>query len=233
VDRFADGVWLVELAALTDPAVIPTTVLAAIGGQETPGRPPLETLTRFLRSQSTLVILDNCEHLVGACANLVETLLRSCPGLTVLATSREALAVPGEFAWRVPPLSLPPSTSGLTPERAVEFETIRLFVGRAASTKPGFTLTGENVATVARICERLDGIPLAIELAAARVKLLTLDQIAERLDDRFHLLTGGSRTALPRQRTLQALIDWSYDLLSKEERGLLQRLSVFAGSFSL
>jgi predicted ATPase/class 3 adenylate cyclase len=233
VDRFADGVWLVELAALADPAVIPTTVLAAMGGQEVPGRPPIETLTRYLRSQATLLILDNCEHLVSACAQLVETLLRSCPHLSVLATSREGLAVPGEVAWRVPSLAVPVRAETLTPERAAEFEAIRLFVERAASARSGFSLTRENVATVAQVCAQLDGIPMAIELAAARVKLLTIDQIVERLDDRFRLLTGGSRTALPRHRTLQALIDWSYDLLLEQERELLQRLSVFAGSFSL
>jgi non-specific serine/threonine protein kinase len=232
-NSFPDGVWLVELAPISDAEAIPSTFLAAVGGREAPGRPPEETLIEFLRPRAALVIVDSCEHLVSACARVVESLLRACPRLVILATSREPLGIVGEVLWRVPPLSLPAAVQELAPEQALASEAVRLFVDRAAVVRPGFALTARTVAPVVQICSRLDGIPLAIELAAARVKVLTVDQIAERLQDRFRLLTGGSRTALPRQRTLQAMIDWSYDLLSEAERSLLQSLAIFAGSFTL
>jgi predicted ATPase/DNA-binding SARP family transcriptional activator len=261
-----DGVWLVELAAPTDPALVPQSVAAALELREQPGRPLSQTLVAALQPQQPLLLLDNCEHLLPACAELTETLLRFCPGLRVLATSREPLRIPGEVLYRVPSLSLPGvqvfRRSGVqadedvqafrangggfaadlsgperlnarTPERLLQYEAIRLFAERAEAGFAGFAITPENAAVVAQICTRLDGIPLAIELAAARVKALPVEQIAARLDDMFRFLTGGSRTALPRHQTLRALIDWSYDLLSEGERTLLRRLSVFAGGWTL
>jgi predicted ATPase/class 3 adenylate cyclase len=233
LEQYADGVWLVELAALADPALVPQTVAAALGVREQPGRSLTETLSGYLRRKSLLLLLDNCEHLLAACSHLAESLLRSCPNLRILASSREGLGIAGETAYRVPSLSLPdlqrlPSVDALT-----QFEAVRLFVERAGAALPSFALNDGNAPAVASVCRRLDGIPLAIELAAARVKALPVEKIAERLDDRFRLLTGGSRTALPRQQTLRALIDWSYDLLSEAERALLRRLSVFAGGWTL
>jgi non-specific serine/threonine protein kinase len=192
----------------------------------------MDTVADYLRARRVLLVLDNAEHLVEACAQLAETLLRSCPDLQILATSREALGIGGETAWRVPSLALPdarrePGLKGLT-----QFEAARLFIGRAEAALPSFAVTNENAPAVAEICRRLDGIPLAIELAAARVKALTVEQIQARLDDRFRLLTGGSRTALPRHRTLRAMIDWGYDLLAEPERKLLRRLAVFAGGWT-
>lgn len=232
LERFADGVWLVELATLSDPTLVAVTVAATLGARETPDRPIEDALLDYLRSKQLLLLLDNCEHLVGACAQLAERLLHSAPQLRILASSREALAITGETTFGVPSLSTPEffgkRLSGPhLAARMAEFEAVRLFVERGAAAHPGFALTDENARTIARICWRLDGIPLAIELAAARVKMLTLSEILRRLDDRFHLLTGGGRTALPRQQTLTALIDWSYDLLSEKERALLRRLSVF------
>ncbi|MEQ1859326.1 MAG: tetratricopeptide repeat protein [Chthoniobacteraceae bacterium] len=229
---FADGVWLVELATIADPALVAVTTAAALGVREDPERAIEESLIDFLRTKKLLLLLDNCEHLVAACAQLAGRLLRGGPGLRILASSREALAISGETTYAVPTLSLPDlfSTRSANPilaSTAGEFEAVRLFVERAAVVQPAFALTDENAATIAKICFRLDGIPLAIELAAARVKMLAPDQILRRLDDRFHLLTGGGRSVLPRQQTLTALIDWSYDLLSEKERALLRRLAVF------
>jgi predicted ATPase len=191
------------------------------------------TLTSFLRNKQLLLIFDNCEHVVAACARLAETLLRSCPPLRILASSREPLSIAGETAWPLPPLSLPNHWRDLGDgpdafERLSEYEAVRLFIDRATLARPAFQPTNENIVTIAQICWRLDGIALAIELAAARIRVLTLQQIVERLDDRFHLLTTGSRTAVPRQQTLRSLIDWSHDLLSEPERVLFRRLSVFA-----
>jgi predicted ATPase/Tfp pilus assembly protein PilF len=237
VDAYPDGAWLVELAALADLGLVPQAVATALGLREEPGRPLTATLLDYLRTRELLLLLDNCEHLVDACAGLVETLLRDCPGLRVLATSRELLNIQGEMTWRVPSLSLPDESAVPGPAGAAGSRTwgeaVELFVQRAAAGEPRFALTERNAPAVAQICRRLDGIPLAIELAAARVKLLTPEQIAARLQDRFRLLTGGSRTTLPRQQTLRGLIDWSYELLSEPERALLRRLSVFAGGFTL
>jgi predicted ATPase/DNA-binding SARP family transcriptional activator len=233
VGEFAGGVWLVELAPLADPALVPQAVATALGVREEPDRPLVNTLTRALCDRQLLLVLDNCEHLVDACAHLVETLLEACPSLKILATSREPLRITGENPFRVPSLSLP-NEAPLPPwERLIEYEAVRLFVERAALVQPGFRVTNKNAAWVTQVCHRLDGIPLAIELAAARASALPVQQIAQRLDDRFHLLTTGSRTALPRHRTLQALIDWSYDLLQPKEQALLRRLSVFAGGWTL
>jgi predicted ATPase/class 3 adenylate cyclase len=238
LDTFADGVWLVELAPLFDPVLVPQTVASALGVREEPGHSLLAILTNYLRGKNLLLILDNCEHLIGACAQLAGVLLRACPNLRILATSREALGIAGETIWLVPSLSLPdrryqPSAGSDIVSTLTQYEAVRLFIDRAVSVLPTFTVTNQNAPAVAQICHRLDGIPLAIELAAARVKVLSVEQIASRLDDRFYLLTGGSRTALPRQQTLQAAIDWSYNLLSEAERVLLSRLSVFAGGWTL
>jgi predicted ATPase/class 3 adenylate cyclase len=233
LETYGDGVWLVELAPLGDPALVPQTVAAALGLREQPGRPLTATLTDYLRPKTLLLILDNCEHLLAACAQLADVLLRSCSRLQILASSREGLGIAGEQTYRVPSLSLPDSTHLPSLEKLQEFEAVQLFAERARLSQPTFVVTGTNASAVVQVCRRLDGIPLAVELAAARVKALPVEQINQRLDDRFRLLTGGSRTALPRQQTLRALIDWSYDLLSEGERALLRRLSVFAGGWTL
>jgi predicted ATPase/class 3 adenylate cyclase/Tfp pilus assembly protein PilF len=233
LEGYTDGVWLAELAALSDPAPVPQTVAAALGVREVPGRPMLETLLHYLQRKKLLLVLDNCEHLVAACAQLAGELLRTCQGLRILATSREALNIQGEIAWRVPSLSLPDRRQLPSLEQLTQFEAVRLFVERAAAAKPTFALTLENAAPVAAVVQRLDGIPLAIELAAARVPALSVDQIAARLDDRFRLLTRGSRASLPRQQTLRAALDWSYQLLTEREQRLLRRFSVFAGGWTL
>jgi predicted ATPase/class 3 adenylate cyclase len=231
VDAFPAGVWLVELAPLSDPALVLQAVASVLGVREQQGRPLIDTLIDYLRTKSLLLMLDNCEHLIEDCAQLVADLLGACPNLKVLSSSREALGVAGETAYRVPSLSLP-AAGAATPEALIRSEAVRLFVERAQAMQPGFALSDQNRAAVAQICQRLDGIPLALELAAARLRLFSAEQIAARLDDRFRLLTGGSRTALPRQQTLRALIDWSYDLLPGAERQALSRLSVFAGGWT-
>ncbi len=230
---FPDGVWFIEFAPLADPALVPQTMTAALGMREEAGRPLLDTLTNYLRAKTALLILDNCEHLVEALAQLAEILLQACPNLRLLASSRESLGISGETVYRVPSLSIPDARHTPPIETLMEYEAVHLFIERAQTALPSFTVTKDNLPAIAQACSRLDGIPLAIELAAARVNMLKVEQIAERLDDRFRLLTGGSRTALPRQQTLQALIDWSYDLLSQPERTLLLRLSVFASGWIL
>jgi non-specific serine/threonine protein kinase len=229
---FEEGVWVVDLAPLADPSLLPHAIAGVLGVAEGPGRSLVQALVDHLRSRHVLLVLDNCEHLIAACAELSETLLRAAPPLHIVATSREGLGVHGETVWRVPSLSLPPPEETLSPDRLLEFEGMRLFAERAASIAP-FVLTAANAVAVTEICRRLDGIPLAIELAAARVSVLSVDQINVRLKDRFRLLTGGGRTAVARQRTLEAAVDWSYDLLSEPERRLLARLSVFAGGWTL
>ena len=233
VEAYPDGVWLAEFAPVANPALVPKTVGSALNVPEQPGREITETLVDALRDKAMLVLMDNCEHLLAACADLAAVLLRRCPQVRILATSREALGVPGERVWRIPSLSLPDVRSLPPREDLVLYEAVRLFVDRAMATVPEFTVTGENASAVVQVCGRLDGIPLAIELAAARVRVLTVGQIAARLDDRFRLLTGGSRMVLPRHQTLQGAIDWSYNLLSESERVLLRRLSVFAGGWTL
>ncbi len=233
VGRYGDGVWLVELAARSDPKVVPQAVAQSLHVREELGRPLPLTLADYLRPKELLLVLDNCEHLIEACAHLATHLLSACPRVRILATSREALGVAGETTWPVPSLSLPDLDRLPPTDRLTEYEALRLFIERATSAVPAFTVNDRNVAALAQVCRRLDGIPLAIELAAARVKVLSLEQIAQRLDDRFRLLTGGSRTALPRQQTLRALIDWSWDLLSEQERTLLRRLAVVAGGWTL
>ncbi len=235
LESYSDGVWLVELASLSDSNLVSQTVASVLGVREEPNYPLSKALADYLRPKSLLLILDNCEHLVDACAQLAETLLRACPNVKILASSREALGIAGETIFRVPSLSLPaPRIRRLPPVEALaQYESIRLFIDRAVTVRPGFRLTEANAPAVSHICYRLDGVPLAIELAAARMSAMTAEQIAARLDDRFRLLTGGSRTALPRQQTLRALIDWSWDLLSDAERALLRRLAVFVGGWTL
>ncbi len=229
---FPDGVWLVELAPLGEWALVPRALGAALGVRGTAGRPLLATLAAALADRRLLLVLDNCEHLLGAVARLAETLLRACPQLRVLATGREPLRIPGEVTWRVPPLALPRAAEVLPLEALGQIEAIALFVARARARQPGFVLTVENAATVAAICRRLEGLPLGIELAAAQVGALGLEPLAARLDDALRLLAGGSRTS-PRQQTLAATLDWSHALLTEAEQALFRRLAVFAGSFDI
>ena len=233
LDRFPDGAWLVELAPLSDPGLVPRTAAMALGLEERPGKAITATLAEHLKDKRLLMLLDNCEHLLGACAVLADFLVRRCPHLTILASSREALGIAGEQTYRVPSLSLPDPKEIHTPASIAPYEALRLFVDRCLGVRPDFRVTRENAATLVSICHRLDGIPLAIELAAARVRSLSVEEINRRLDHLFRLLTGGSRTALPRQQTLRSLIDWSYDLLHDSEKLLLQQLSVFAGGWTL
>ncbi len=228
---YANGVWLVELAALNDPTLLPQTVMALFGIAAQPNTSSTEILSNFLRAKTILLLLDNCEHLLEACAQLADTLLKNCPNLKILATSRETLSITGEATYPVPSLSLPDLEQLL--ENFREYESVRLFEERAQLAKVDFSLTMENASSVAQICHRLDGIPLAIELAAAHVNMFSTNQIATRLNESFNLLTGGSRTALPRQQTIRASIEWSWNLLSDAERILLRRLSVFAGGWIL
>jgi predicted ATPase len=228
---FADGVWLAELAPLADASLITQTIASVLGLHEQLGMSLNELLIDFLRAKYLLLILDNCEHLVEACAQLADQLLHACANIKVVASSREALGISGETVYRVPSLSLPNADEG-TREALTRSESAQLFIERAMAANPKFNLSDKNASFVTQICRRLDGIPLALELAAARVTVFSAEQIASRLDDRFRLLTEGSRTALPRQQTLRALIDWSYDILSDQERALLQRLSVFAGGWT-
>lgn len=232
LDLYPDGVWLIELAALNEGGMAAPAITTVLGLREEPNRTAIETLQTYLRERTALLILDNCEHLIADCARLAQTLLRACPHLRLLATSRETFNIPGETVWRAPSLSLPAEEE--RSEASVRAsEAVQLFLERAQAVQPNFQLSDRNAAAVAQIARRLDGIPLALELAAARVRSLSAEQIAERLDDRFRLLTGGSRTALPRQQTLRGLIDWSYQLLNERERALLRRLSIFAGGWTL
>jgi non-specific serine/threonine protein kinase len=234
---FPDGVWWVSLALLTDPALVSQAVASVLGVREELGQTLSETIGRHLRPKQLLLVLDNCEHLIGACAQLAEELLHVCPQLKILATSREALRVSGEMTWPVPSLSTPDPTRlargsiDLTALR--QYEAISLFIDRARAGMPAFALSEKNASMVTQICRRLDGIPLAIELAAAKVKVLSVEQIAARLEDLFQLLTGPHRTTLPKDQTLQATMDWSYHLLTEKQRLLFRRLSVFAGGFRL
>jgi non-specific serine/threonine protein kinase len=231
--QFSDGVWAVDLAALSDPDLVISQVASALGLREGPNRPIDVALGDFLRPRQMLILLDNCEHLIEACAHLAERLLQSAGRLSILATSREGLGITGETIWRVPSLALPDSPAPASADTLAACDAVRLFIERAHAVDASFSATPATVALVAQVCQRLDGIPLAIELAAARVKVLSIEQIHARLHDRFRLLTGGSRTAVARQRTLEAAVDWSYELLSEEERRLLRRLSVFAGGWTI
>jgi predicted ATPase/class 3 adenylate cyclase/DNA-binding NarL/FixJ family response regulator len=235
LEAFPDGVWFIELAPLSDPALIPQTIASVLGLRAEPNQPLLEVLTAYFRAKTALLILDNCEHLVMACASLADALLRAAPALKILASSREALGMAGELAWRVPSLEIPnPAQARQIPiKNLTQYAAVKLFIERAVFALPTFTVTNANAPTVAEICQRLDGIPLALELAAARVKMLNPQQIMARLSDSLSLLTRGNAAALPRHQTLRAAIDWSYDLLSDKQRALFRRLAVFAGGFTL
>src|SRR5512132_881103 len=243
-----DGVWLVELAALRDPALLAEVVAVTLGlGEEAAGPgialpAPAERLATFAADKAMLLVLDNCEHLVGACAELVGRLLQAGPRVRVLATSREVLGVPGEVVWPIPPLAVPDPAEAdaagaggqaAAPEVLVGYDAVRLFVERATSADPGFVLDATSGPAVAELCRRLDGLPLAIELAAARVRALPPVELAARLQDRFRLLAGGARTLDPRQQTLRATVDWSWELLKDPDRRLLRRLSVFSGGWTI
>jgi predicted ATPase/DNA-binding CsgD family transcriptional regulator len=233
IEAYPDGVWLVELAPLSEEALVEKAVAEALEVAERPQEPLTDTLVEVLGDRQLLLVVDNCEHLIGAAARLVDKLLDSCPGMRILATSREALEVKGEIRWLVPPLSVPEPRGTPLSEELEGYESVRLFVDRARERDPAFSLSSENALTVAEVCKWLEGIPLAIELAAARVGTLSLEQILERLKDALGLLTRGGRTAVPRQRTLKGTLDWSYDLLSEPERVLFRRLSIFAGGWTL
>ena len=230
LERFPDGAWWVELAPLAEAELVGAAIAESLGVRPLPGVTELQAAGAYLSSRRALVVLDNCEHLLEACATAAESLLKAAPQVVVLATSRAPLGAQGETDWRVPSLSLPdPVSNG----ELAGSDAVSLFMERARHARPDFALTGENAAAVAGVCSELDGLPLAIELAAARLRMLSVDQIATELADRFRLLTGGPRTAQPRLQTLRASVDWSHDLLSDEERVLLRRLSVFAGGFTL
>ena len=231
--RFPDGVWLVELAALADPTLLAQTIATELRVRDVPGQPIETTLVAQLTGRNMLLVLDNCEHLIAECARLTAELLRRCPNLQVLATSREPLQIRGEAILAVPALSLPEPGKNADVEAMMQSEAVQLFVDRAAAAVDGFTLRRSNAAAVATLCARLDGLPLAIELAAARLRVMTVDEMLERLDDRFRLLTSSDRSVADRQQTLQAMLDWSYQLLSLPEQVLLARVSIFAGGFDL
>jgi len=233
IDEFANGVFITELAPVTDEAMIVQTILNSLRVKEEPEKTLQETLINYLKDKELLFILDNCEHLINECAHLSEILLSTCPHLKIIATSRESLNCSGEQTYRLPSLSLPDSSPDKTPEALSRFESVRLFIERALIVDSNFRITNDNAILISDICSRLDGIPLAIELAAARIKLLSIEKIYQRLGDSFNLLTGGRRTALPRQQTLRALIDWSYDLLSENEKMLWRKVSVFTGGWTL
>ncbi len=233
LDQFRDGAWFVELAPVSDPDLIVPTMLHTFALLAQPGREPMDILCEHLSGKSLLLILDNCEHLLDGCCRITQSLLQASPRLRIVATSREALNLPGEQTYRVPSLSLPDVHRLPVLDQLTQYEAVRLFIERALLVQPGFAIDNANAPAVAQICSRLDGIPLAIELAAVRLKSMPLEVILARLDDRFRLLIGGSRVALPRQQTLRAMIDWSYALLSPSEQALLKRLSVFRGGCSL
>ena len=231
VEGFEDGVWWVELASLSDPDLVAGALASSLSVREATDRSLTEVLVEHLKPREALVVLDNCEHLVEGCAVLVDALLRACPDLKILATSREPLRVVGEAIWMVPNLSLPDPQQQLATGDLGRYEAVRLFVERAEAADAGFGLTERNAKAVAVLCGKLDGIPLAIELAAARVMALTVEQISQKLEDPLSFLSTGSRTAPPRHQTLRRTLEWSYELLDEQE--LLRRLSVFAGGWDL
>lgn len=233
LDGTGDGVWLAELAPISDRSLVASVVAQVLNVQGESNRPALDTLLTFLKRKRLLLILDNCEHVIDEARHVVGSMLRASPDIRVLATSREGLNVAGERVHRMPSLPMPSADENLTASSALEYGAVALFVDRALASNGRFVLSNENAPVVAEVCRRLDGIPLAIELAAARVKVLSPQQLAQKLDERFRVLTGGDRTALPRQQTMRALVDWSYDLLSDDERTLFRKLSVFAGGFTL
>ncbi len=232
IEEFEDGIWFVDLGPLTDPEFVVPAIAAAVGVTHAPGQPILDTVTEHLRGRRAMLVLDNCEHLLDVTARSVDALLRGCGLVRVVATSREGLAIPGEAVFPVPSLSLPDADAATSSDLG-SYEAVQLFIERAIAAAPGFQITDRNAPAIAQICRRLDGVPLALELAAARVRALPVEQIAERLDDRFRLLTGSSRITVPRHQTLRQTIDWSHELLADDERAVFRRLAVFVGGCSL
>ncbi len=233
VEVYPDGVWYVELAPLGETSSVAAALAEVLRVQDTADATLVDSLVGYLRDQRSLVVIDNCEHLLDEAASLVEALLRGCPPVCIMTTSRQTLNLPGEVTWRVPSLRTPDPARVDTPDAVSQFEAVQLFVDRAVRARPNFRVTNDNAALVAQICHQLDGIPLAIELAAARVRSLSVARIAAGLDDRFHILHGGSSTLLARQQTLEASIEWSHQLLNEDERILLRRLARFTGGFTL
>ncbi len=233
LDRFPDGVWLVELGELAEPSLVPFALADVLGLREEPGRPLVRSLVEHIGKRQLLILLDNCEHLADAAASLAQQLLKACPGARVLATSRERLAIQGETVWTLPALDLPDVAGPARAERLIPFAAVQLFIDRALAARPDFQVDNRSAPALAQFCHRLDGIPLAIELAAARAKVLSVEQILARLDDRFRLLAGRGRSGLPHHQTLRAAIDWSHELLDEGEQAVLRRLSVFRGGWSL
>ena len=233
LDSYSDGVWFVDLSPISDPLSVAPAIATAAGIRGQADKPVLESVKTWVRDKRVLFVLDNCEHMIAECARIVEALAGSCPKLSVLATSREALGLSGEGAYRVPPLASPDPKTLPPLCKLQQYESVQLFLDRARSASSEFHITDQNAHAIACLCSRLDGIPLAIELAAARVKMLSPYQIWRKLDENLHILSGGSRTALPRRQTLEAAIQWSYDLLTGSERRLLERVSVFWGGWTL
>ncbi len=233
IDNFAHGVWFIDLAALSDSSMLEESMLKALEIEDDSSRNPLQKLADFLKGKELLLILDNCEHIVEACSRIAEHILSGTAKVRIFATSRESLRCNGEITCKVSSLTYPEPGSGISPEKLTEYSSVRLFIERALSVNQNFRINKGNSEALARICSQLDGIPLAIELAAARSRLLNLNDISKRLNDRFSLLTGGRRNVLPRQKTLRATIDWSHDLLAEKEKVLWRRLSVFTGGWSL
>ena len=232
-NAYSDGAWLVELAALTDGTLLPQAIASVLGIKEQVGASLIDTIAEHISSRPLLLVLDNAEHLLDACAQLAESLLRRCERLTILVTSRERLGITGELIYRVPSLTVPDQQTDQTPESIAAYESAQLLIERARLHRPDFAISARNSAAIASICRRLDGVALALELIAPRVRTLSVDELSRRLDQRFELLTEGSRTALPRHRTLRSLMDWSYDLLNDAEKAMLRRVSVFSGGWTL
>lgn len=233
IDEFANGVFIAELAPITDESLIVQSVMNSLGIKEEAGKSPEEALVNYLKEKEMLIILDNCEHLIKSSAVLAEKILKNCSGIKIIATSREALNCRGELVYKLPALSVPDLSDKNSPEKLSQYESVRLFIERALMLRSDFRVTNENAPALAGICSRLDGIPLAIELAAARTKLLSVEKIHERLDDMFKLLSGGKRTDMPKQQTLKAMIDWSHNLLSEKEKTFWARLSIYSGGWTL
>jgi predicted ATPase/class 3 adenylate cyclase len=233
LDGSGDGVWLAELAPISDSSLVASVIAETLGVKGEPNKPALEAVVAFLKRKRLLLILDNCEHVIDETRNVVDDILRSCPEVRILATSREGLNIAGERVYRMPSLPVPRAGEHVASDAEQRYGAVALFVDRAVASDARFTFSDENAPHVAEICRRLDGIPLAIELAAARVKVLSPHQLAQKLNERFRVLTGGNRRALPRQQTMRALVDWSYDLLAEDERTLFRKLGVFAGGFTL
>ena len=233
LDGFADGVWFADFSSISDPALVPAVIKRALSLQEAPNRPILETLLAYLKRKRLLLVLDNCEHIITEARSITAAILCDCPNVRILATSRENLNIAGELPYRMPSLPVPEESEPLSPQETLRYGAMQLFSERALSARSSFRLTAEIAMHVADICRRLDGIPLAIELAAARINVLSPRDLARKLDERFRLLTADDRSTLPRHRTMRALIDWSYDLLSESERRMFRRISIFAGGFTL